>query len=62
MAYLRYSVLYHCKNRWNKNKDNVMCIIIVGNPNVDQLERNRLLVNHNMYWWNKSRRLGHQGE
>ena len=50
MAYLRYSVLYHCKNRWNKNKDNVMCIIIVGDPNVSHLESKLLLDIGNMYW------------
>ncbi len=49
MAHLRYSVLYQGKID-GISKDNTMCIVIVGDPNVSHLEGKRLLDNWNMYW------------
>ena len=37
MAHLRYSVLYPSKIN-GINKDNALCIVIVGDPNVSHLE------------------------
>ena len=49
MAHLRYSVLYQSEMD-GINKDNALCIVIVGDPNVSHLESKLLLDIGNMYW------------
>ena len=49
MAHLRYSVLYQGKID-GVNKDNAVCIVIVGDPNVSHLGSKLLLDIGNMYW------------
>ena len=49
MAHLRYSVLYPSKIN-GINKDNALCIDIVGVPNIGRLESKLLLNKRNMNW------------
>ena len=49
MAHLRYSVLYQGKIN-GVNKDNAVCIVIVGDPNVSHKKSRILSDIGNMYW------------